>query len=161
MLVRGAGGKLNGFHKGLHSFRISPMHQIYVRIPPFGEIYEALKKVASSRTVPNVHARGSKPVLNFGYGDGDILCVIFVETPKFTAGGRFWNAVPVVMKEHSVVLGLLAKGHTKPAQIIVGRIEDWLIRDLGTEALELMLEVLTDDFECFVGRHGVGIHPTL
>jgi len=137
------------------------MHQIDVRIPSFGEIYEALKKVASSRTVPDVHTRGSEPVLNFSYGDGDILCVIFVETPKFAAGGGFGDAVPIVMKKHSVVLGLLAKGHTKPAQIIVGRIEDWLIRNLGTEALELMLEVLTDDFECFVGRHGMRIDPTL
>ena len=137
------------------------MHLIDVRIPSFGEVYKALEKVASSRTVPDIYAWGSKPVLNFSYGDGNILGVIFIETPKFAAGGRFWNAMAIVVKEHGVVLGLLAKGHTEPAQVIVGGIQDGFIRYLGTETLELMLEVLTDYFECFMGRHGMGIDPTL
>ena len=122
MLVGGTGSKLNRLHEGLHSFRIPAMHQIDVRVPSFGKIYEALEEVTSGRTVPYVHAWGSEPILNFGDGDGDILRVILVEAPKFAAGGRFWNAMSVIMKEDSVVLGLLAEGHAKPAQIIVGRI---------------------------------------
>ena len=161
MFVRGTCSELNGFHERLHPFRITPMHQVDVRIPSFGEIYEALEEVTSSGAVPDVDARGPKPVLDFGYGDGDVLCIILVETPQFAAGGRFRNAVSIVMKEHSVVLGLLAKGHTEPAQIVVGGIQYWLIRNLGAEAFELVLEVLTDNFERFMGRHGMGIDPTL
>ena len=122
MFVRGAGSKLNRLHEGLHAFRIPSMHQVDVRIPSFGEIYEALKEATSSRTVPDIDARGSEPILNFGDGDGDILRVILVETPKFAAGGKFWDTIAAIMKGDSVVLGLFSKGHTEPAQVIIGRI---------------------------------------
>ena len=55
-------------------------------IPSFGEVYETLKKVASGRTVSNIHARGSKPILDFNYGNQDILRVILVGSSQLGLG---------------------------------------------------------------------------
>ena len=102
--------------------------------------------MASAGTVPNIDSWGTKPALNFLYGDWDILCVGPVKAPQFSTCSGFGNTMAIIIEQDSIILGLLAQCLTKTTKIFEGGIQDGFVSNLEGKSFELVLKIRSYGF---------------
>lgn len=120
--------------------------------PLFRKVVKPLNNEASSRTVKNVDRRAAHPSLKFVDGKRNILGVILVEHPYFSICGRLRHAMPIIMKQHSLILGVSSKRQAQFLHLLNSRIKALLVARLcvmgrgraeqGTEASLICRETL-------------------
>lgn len=79
--------------------------------------------------------------MDFVQGYRDVLGIVAIEAPQFAAGSWLRDTVAIVVEKNGIVLGLSAHGLAEAAKVLERGVQDRFVRDLETEALELVLEV--------------------
>lgn len=121
-------------------------------ITSLSEALEILQEMACSGTVPDIHTGRAHPTLNFLKGDRDVLGIVPIETPEFTASGGLWNTMAIVIDNDSILLGSLSCELQILSKIIKGRIHDTLVVNFDAKALELVGDIGANGIGRIVGR---------
>ncbi len=104
------------------------------------ELVVVLEDVARLGAVPHEDGGRLKPLLEVVQRHGDVLGVVLVEDPNLARGGRFGDAVAVVVEQDSLILGVATEGDAELLGLLDGRVEVLLVAGPEGKGLVLRLQ---------------------